>query len=213
LGVLRFDCQFRYATGFALQFAFTAEQGITALVGPSGSGKTTVLKLIAGLLRPVSGSIQLGERCLVDTAKSICLPPEQRAMGLVFQDYQLFPHLNVRQNLEYGLKRRAISNHTGRVQWQHVLEVLELAALLERHPHSLSGGEQQRVALGRAILSHPRMLLLDEPLSALDASLRNTVGSWLANVITEFQLPTLLVSHDPTPVESFAQQVLVMPNR
>lgn len=204
MSLLHFDCRFRRSSRFALDLAFDAGAGVTALVGPSGCGKTTTLRLIAGLLTPDDGRIQLGERVLFDRAKRINLPPEQRSLGLVFQDYQLFPHLTVEQNLRYGLAR----NPKSPIEFAHVVDILELGPLLSAWPHSLSGGESQRTAIGRAILRGPQLLLLDEPLSALDPELRESISGYLERVIGEYQIPTLLVTHDPASIERLAHTTI-----
>ncbi len=174
MSVLRFDCRFSYPTGFGLNFSFAADSGVTALVGPSGSGKTTILNLIAGLLMPTAGSISLNGEALFDSKRGVNLAPEKRGVGYVFQDYQLFPHLSVGQNLRYGQLR---TRHTG-VHFERIISILEVGDLLRRYPYSLSGGQKQRVAVGRALLRNPKLLLLDEPLSALDASLRECRGTF-----------------------------------
>ena len=204
MSLLQFDCRFRHSSRFALNLAFEAGAGVTALVGSSGCGKTTTLRLIAGLLRPDNGRIQLGDRVLFDSAKQVNLPPEQRALGLVFQDYQLFPHLTVEQNLRYGL----IRNPSSRIEFPHLVEILELRPLLSAWPHSLSGGEKQRTAIGRAILRGPQLLLLDEPLSALDPDLRESISGYLQRVIEEYHIPTLLVTHDPHSIERLAHTTI-----
>lgn len=205
---LDFRCRRRYATGFQLDATFSAGRGVTALVGPSGSGKTTILQLIAGLLRPDEGRIQIGEHTLVDTAQGVFLPPEKRAIGFVFQEYRLFPHLTVTDNLLYGSRRTA----RRRFDYQHLLDVLSLGPLVGRKPSSLSGGEKQRVALGRAILREPDFLLLDEPLSALDQELKNEISRYLETVVAEYHLPMLLVSHDQASVSRLAGAVIMMRN-
>jgi molybdate transport system ATP-binding protein len=181
--------------------------GVTAIVGPSGSGKTSILETIAGLLRPHSGAIEFGEQKWLDTRRGICKKPEQRRVGLVFQDHLLFPHLNVERNLRYGRGRRASSNS---IEPRRVIEVLELGDLLERYPRNLSGGEKQRVALGRALLSDPEILLLDEPLAALDESLKDRILTYLERVVAEWHLPTLYVSHSAREVRRLAEQVIVL---
>ena len=201
---LEFHCRHRYATGFALDAAFRAGAGVTALVGPSGSGKTTILQLIAGLLRPEQGHIQIGKHVLVDTSQRVFQPPERRAIGFVFQDYRLFPHLSVAENLLYGSRRTA----RRRFDYPHLLDVLSLAPLVDRRPASLSGGEKQRVALGRAILREPEFLLLDEPLSALDQDLKSEISRYLETVVAEYHLPMLLVSHDQASVSRLADAVI-----
>ncbi|HTQ38209.1 MAG TPA: ATP-binding cassette domain-containing protein [Pirellulales bacterium] len=204
MSVLRFDCRFTYPAGFHLNFTFAAEGGVTALVGPSGSGKTTVLHLIAGLLTPQAGTISLRCKVLFDSKQCVNLRPEQRGVGYVFQDYQLFPHLNVEQNLRYGQRR---TRKTG-VDFDKIVSILELADFLRRPPHSLSGGQKQRVAVGRALLRSPQLLLLDEPLSALDPSLRAAVADHLVKAIEEFHIPTLLVSHDRESIDWLAHTTI-----
>jgi molybdate transport system ATP-binding protein len=207
MSLLQFDCRFRYPSRFALDLAFEAGEGVTALVGPSGSGKTTTLLLIAGLRRPQQGKITLAQRTLFDSATGVNVPPEDRAIGLVFQDYQLFPHLSVEQNLRFGVARSPKS----RIDFGHLVEILELGPLLAAAPHSLSGGEKQRTALGRAILRAPQLLLLDEPLSALDAELRESISGYLQRVISEYRIPTLLVTHDPQSVDRLAHGTIRLP--
>jgi molybdate transport system ATP-binding protein len=203
---LVFDCEFRYSSGFELTLRFETDAEVTALVGPSGCGKTTVLHLIAGLLSPSQGRIALNGRTWVDIQAGICLPPERRAIGLVPQDFQLFPHLSVERNLRYGLRR----NPPGKFAFEHLTDVLELRGLLERRPLELSGGQKQRVAFGRALLRSPDLLLLDEPLSALDESLKATVVEFLQRVFAEYHVPTILVSHDTASVAALAQQRVVL---
>lgn len=189
---LDFNCQFAYPSGFSIALAFRAEEGVTALCGPSGAGKTTVLNLIAGVLRPRSGSIRLGDRVLFDSDTRVNLPLHQRRLGYVFQDYQLFPHLTVRRNVQYGAKRSAGS----KVSFDRLVEILALGPLLDRYPKTLSGGEQQRVALGRAIAGGSEFLLLDEPLSALDAERKSGILEYLETILGEFKLPAIVVTHD-----------------
>jgi len=179
--------------------------GITALVGPSGVGKTSVLMMVAGLLRLDEGRIAVGGQVLCDTAQGLYLPPEQRACGMVFQDHRLFPHLSVQANLRYGIGRG-----------QAAMGLAEMAAflgiepLLRRMPRSLSGGEAQRVALGRALLSAPRFLLLDEPLSALDEERSGQIMALIERIRDELALPILYVSHDRAEVARLADQVVEM---
>jgi molybdate transport system ATP-binding protein len=204
MSVLVFDCRFRYDSGFALDLAFEMESGVTALVGPSGSGKTTVLNLIAGLLRPPSGRIVLRDKRLYCSSEHINVPPEERQVGYVFQDYQLFPHLSVEQNLRYA-QRRARHEH---FSFAKTVEILDLGELLQRPPTSLSGGQKQRVAIGRAILRGANLLLLDEPFSALDAELRRSISQYMTRAIAEFHIPTLLVSHDVETVKGIASATI-----
>jgi molybdate transport system ATP-binding protein len=206
MSLLHFDCRFRYPTGFALETKFSAGAGVTALVGPSGQGKTTILNLIAGLLTPSAGRIELKEQVLFDSTQRINLPPNRRNVGYVFQDYQLFPHLTVEQNLRYGLRR---SQRAG-PYLETVVDVLELGIVLARYPSQLSGGQKQRVALGRAILRNPNLLLLDEPLSALDVAMRESIADYLLRAIHEFHVPTLLVSHDQESIERFEATIVTL---
>lgn len=206
MNLLHFNCQHHYASGFELNAAFETGSGVTALFGPSGSGKTTVLGLIAGTLRPRRGHVRLGDRVLVDTANRIWLPPERRQVGLVFQDHLLFPHLSVRDNLEYGRKRRP----SRPVDFGRVVEILELGELLGRYPATLSGGQKQRTALGRALLRGPELLLLDEPLTALDSELKERILFYLERVLDEYRLPTVYVSHDRADVGRLAERVVVL---
>jgi molybdate transport system ATP-binding protein len=204
MSILRFDCRFNYPGGFALDLAFSAERGVTALVGPSGSGKTTVLNLIAGLLAPTEGVITLGDETLFSSTAVINLPPNRRDVGYVLQDYQLFPHLSVAENLRYGQRRARRPS----ASFSDVVATLELGKLLNRSPASLSGGQSQRVAVGRALLRSPRILLLDEPTNALDVDMRRNVGELVTRVIETYHVPTLLVSHDRDSVASLADATL-----
>lgn len=207
MSVLQFDCRFAYPTGFTLDFKFEAEPGITALVGPSGSGKTTILHSIAGLLVPASGRIVLNHRVLVDSVAKVNVPSCSRRVGLVFQDYQLFPHLTVEGNLGYGASRSASAGK----DLSRVVDTLELGPLLGRFPATLSGGQKQRVALGRAIAAAPSILLLDEPVSALDDPLKANVFELLAETLKRFPIPTLLVTHDLPLVERMASSIVRLP--
>lgn len=200
---LSFDCEFVHPSGFHLRARFEMGPGVTALYGASGSGKTTILMLIAGLIRPRRGSIVLNDRVLTDVEKKIHLPPEKRNIGFVFQQHCLFPHMSVRQNLEYGLRRQQ-----RRSDLKHVVEILEIGDLLARAPHTLSGGQRQRVALGRALLRNPELLLLDEPLTALDEPLQERILAYLKRVLHEYNLPTLFVSHDSGHVRALARRVV-----
>jgi molybdate transport system ATP-binding protein len=203
---LQFDCQLRFDSGFELSAQFDAEDGVTALFGPSGSCKTTILNLIAGALRPQTGAIRLDGRALVETRSRIFLPPEQRRVGVVFQEALLFPHLTVRQNLLFGHQRRgARPMDPGRVA-----AVLEIGELFDRRPDSLSGGQRQRVALGRALLDGPELLLMDEPLAALDEGLKDRILTYLERAVAEWHIPTIFVSHDRDDVSRFAERVVVI---
>jgi molybdate transport system ATP-binding protein len=167
---------------------------VTVLFGPSGAGKTTVLRCVAGLERPDRGAIRFRDETWFDSERGIDLPPQQRRAGLLFQDYALFPHLTVAANIAYGLGQ--LTNVERRQRVRETLALLQLELLADRRPSQLSGGEKQRVALGRALAPRPRVLLLDEPLSALDAPARETLRSELRRLLTHFAQPTLLVTHD-----------------
>ena len=182
----------RGARTIAARFATTG--GITALFGPSGAGKTSVLDMVAGLLRPDAGRIAVGGEVLFDSAAGIDLPPERRRCGYVFQDLRLFPHRKVRDNLLFGWRRAPPA-----ARWLALDEAtafLGIAHLLERLPASLSGGEAQRVAIGRALLSGPRFLAMDEPLSSLDHARRDEILRVVERIRDELNLPILYVSHE-----------------
>jgi molybdate transport system ATP-binding protein len=190
-----------------LDVDLTLPAGMTALLGPSGAGKTRTLDVVAGLLAPVTGLVAIDEEVLTDTARGVAVPPHRRRIGYVFQDSRLFPHLTVRQNLEYGrwLARR---RRDGSVTFDGLVSLLALGPLLGRHPARLSGGEQRRVALGRALLSSPRLLLLDEPLGSLDAGKRQEVLPYLDTLIAELRLPMIYVTHDSREIEGRASAVV-----
>jgi molybdate transport system ATP-binding protein len=183
---------------------FHAEGGLTALLGPSGAGKTSLLNAIAGLLRPAEGVITVDADVLLDTKAGIAVPPPRRRIGYMFQEPRLFPHLNVRHNLMYG--RRFATSRT--IAESDVVELLGLGALLSRSPGQLSGGEKQRVALGRALLSGPRLLLLDEPLASVDARRKDEILPYLDRLRAELSLPTVYVTHNVDEVLSRADRVL-----
>jgi len=193
--------------GFRLDAAFESDgSGVVALFGRSGCGKTTLVDILAGLLAPDSGIVRLDETVLVDTARGICLPPERRRIGYVFQDARLFPHLNVAANLRYGQRRAG----GGPIGFDEVVALLGLEALLARRPHALSGGERQRVAIGRALLAQPRLLLLDEPLASLDAARRDEVLPYLERLRDVFAIPMIYVSHQFDEVLRIATQVVLL---
>lgn len=167
-------------------------QGITGIFGPSGSGKTSLLHAIAGLAAPGEGKIKVESRVLFDAKKRINLPVEKRNIGYVFQEGRLFPHMNVEKNLLYGLKK----NGSNKVKFDEVVSLLNLKHLLQSKPGRISGGERQRTALGRSLLSSPDILLLDEPFSAVDINLRNQILPFIIRIQEKFQIPILVVSHD-----------------
>ncbi|MEZ6092253.1 MAG: ABC transporter ATP-binding protein [Pirellulaceae bacterium] len=179
----------------------------TVLFGPSGCGKTTVLRTLAGLERPENGRITFNSDVWVDASQSICLSPQERGIGFCFQDYALFPHLNVRQNVGYGLRAGVVDRERTIAE---MLERFQLAGTEDRFPRQLSGGQQQRVALARALVRRPRMLLLDEPLSSLDASLRDELRGKLRQTLRDFEIPVVLVTHDRLEAMALADQLIVM---
>lgn len=182
--------------------------GLTALVAPSGAGKTSVLDAVAGLLRPVHGRIAVAGEVLFDSAAQRSLVPEARRCGYVFQDLRLFPHRSVRDNLLYGW-HLARPDH----RWMtldEALGFLGIGHLLERRPDTLSGGEAQRVAIGRALLSGPRFLLMDEPLSSLDPQRRAGIAAVIARIRDELALPILYVSHDPAEIAGLATRTVAL---
>jgi molybdate transport system ATP-binding protein len=193
---------------FAVEARFTTDHGITALFGPSGSGKTTILSAIAGVVRPRQGRIVLNDRVLFDAAAHINLAPEHRRIGTVFQDRRLFPHLSVEGNLLYGYNRLA-----PQARAQHpadVIAMLELSPFLGRKPLSLSGGEQQRVAIGRALLMSPQLLLMDEPLASLDARRKAEILPYLERLRDSATMPILYVSHDEREVARLAKRTIAV---
>jgi molybdate transport system ATP-binding protein len=206
MGRLHFDVRFSYPSGFELNASFEAGEGVTALFGPSGSGKSTILSLIAGALPPASGGIRLGDLTLVDTQSGVFLPPDQRRLGIVFQDHLLFPHMTVKKNLLFGWNRR----NARPIDLTRVVEILEIGELLDRLPATLSGGQRQRVAAGRAILRGPELLLLDEPLAALDEGLKDRILIFLERAFLEWRIPTLFVSHDQSDVIRMANHLVLL---
>lgn len=206
--------------GFTLRVEFQAPTpGIVALFGRSGCGKTTLIDIISGLLAPDEGHVELDDTVLTDTRRRISVPVEQRGIGYVFQDARLFPHLSVRGNLHYGLKRISqneakpgtrSARHTSSIPFYEIVSLLGLSHLLERRPHQLSGGERQRVALGRALLSQPRLLLLDEPLAPLDVARREEVLPYLEVLRERLAMPIVYVSHQFEEVLRLATHVVLM---
>ena len=184
--------------------------GVTTLVGPSGAGKSTVLRLVAGLLRPDTGSIRLGETLLDDTARRYHLPPGRRDIGLLFQEYALFPHLSVAENVAYGLRARRVPGPERRARVAAILERLQIGTLAGERPGRLSGGQRQRVALARALVTGPRALLLDEPLAALDVQTRAAVRGELRALLADLAIPTLLVTHDYADAVVFRERIVIL---
>lgn len=192
---------------FELDVAFKSAAHVTALSGPSGSGKTTILNAIAGLTRPPYGRIVISDRVLVDTSKGVYVPRHKRRVGYVFQDARLFPHLNVERNLKYG---RWLSG--GKAPLEPVVDLLGIGHLLKRAPRLLSGGEAQRVAIGRALLADPALLLLDEPLSALDQQRREEILPFLEALPKTTGVPILYISHSRDEIARLAGKIVRLQN-
>jgi molybdate transport system ATP-binding protein len=198
----------RESAEFTLDVDFQAAAGVTALFGPSGAGKTITLDCIAGFVRPAEGRIQLDEAVLFDHAAAVHLPPRERRCGYVFQNYALFPHLTLRENLEFAAERIPRLERHRRVS--EMIERFRLADAAGRKPYELSGGQKQRCSIGRALLAAPKLLLLDEPARGLDAPLRSEFYSVLRQVRAEFSTPILLVSHDLNECFELAGEMLVI---
>jgi molybdate transport system ATP-binding protein len=195
--------------GFGLDVAFTGpESGITALFGPSGAGKSMVVNAMAGIVDVDAGHVRLGATTVIDTATGTLVPPRRRRFGYVFQDARLFPHMTVKDNLLYGWRRSPPAER--RIDVDHVVALLGLAPLLERRPRGLSGGEAQRVGLGRALLAQPRLLLMDEPLAALDVRLKAEILPYIERLRDAFGLPIVYVSHSIEEVTRLADTLIVL---
>ena len=204
---MKLRCRIPLAT-FELNIDVMFDARVTAIFGPSGSGKTTLLDAIAGLRHLSDGEIEIDGRVLFSSARGIHLPPRQRDIGYVPQEGALFPHLSVRRNIAFGAERK--TDAVMPISMGHVLEILEISHLADRPIAKLSGGEAQRVALARAILSHPRLLLLDEPLAALDIGLKEKILPYLGRVRDEFHIPMIYVTHNLTEVLTLADWVLMI---
>jgi molybdate transport system ATP-binding protein len=194
--------------GFSLQATFESEGRVTGLFGASGAGKTSLVNMIAGLLKPDRGTIAIDGETLDDVAAGVHIPAHRRRIGYVFQEARLFPHLDVRQNLDYGRRMNRLDDDP--VQRQRVTDLLDIGHLLERRPGKLSGGERQRVALGRALLSKPRLLLLDEPLGALDEGRRAEILPYLVRLRDEARVPMVYVSHDAAEMRQLATHIVLL---
>jgi iron(III) transport system ATP-binding protein len=191
--------------------SFEAQKGqIVALLGASGSGKTTLLRCVAGLERPEEGFVKIGNKVAMDSSAGIGLPPEERNIGLVFQSYALWPHRTVFENVAYGLKLRKVDSARITQRVQSILDKLGLGHLKDRYPDQLSGGQQQRVAICRALVYEPSVLLMDEPLSNLDAKLREEARYWIRKLILDLQLCAILVTHDQTEALAVADHILLL---
>ncbi len=196
---------------FHLSLSFVAEVGrTTVLLGESGSGKTTVLRLLAGLLSPQSGHIALDQVVYFDGESRVAVPPQERPFGYVFQDYVLFPHLNVFENVAFGLRAQHFPRRILRQRVGEALERVHLAGLDQRRPAQLSGGQQQRVAIARALALRPKLLLLDEPLAALDVQTRREVRQELRHILADVNITTILVTHQYLEALVFGHQILVL---
>lgn len=187
-----------------------AATGVTALFGPSGAGKTSIVNMVAGLMKPDAGRIVINEDCLFDSARRIDLPPEKRHIGYVFQDGRLFPHLTVRANLVYGMRQTSTERRF--VTLDEVVDLLGIEALLKRRPAKLSGGEKQRVAIGRALLTSPALLLMDEPLASLDAARKAEVLPFITRLSNRFSIPILYVSHDLDEILNLSSHLVILEN-
>ncbi|MBE90621.1 MAG: molybdenum ABC transporter ATP-binding protein [Rhodospirillaceae bacterium] len=193
----------------ALKLAVDVElppQGLTVFFGPSGSGKTSVVNLMSGLMKPDAGYIKVGDHVLFDSEKKFSVPPFKRRIGYIFQEARLFPHLTVRANLNYGYSDGL------QIRFDEVVELLGIEHLLARRPHHLSGGEKQRVAIGRSLLTNPNLLLMDEPLSALDELRKEEIIPFIIRVRDEFFTPIIYVTHAMKEVERLANTIVVMKN-
>lgn len=204
---LKFSAKHRFEE-FEIDADFETEQGVTALFGRSGSGKTSILKMISGLITPQVGDITFNGDIIYSSKSGQSLAPHKRGFGYVFQEPRLFPHLNIRQNLKYGawMQRKNVSHR----EFGRISELLGLSDLLDRQPHNLSGGEQQRVAIGRALLSSPRLLLMDEPLSSLDQARKAEILPFLEDLCANTKVPIVYVSHSVSEVMRLANQVILL---
>jgi len=193
---------------FTVSARFESASGVTALFGPSGSGKTSIINMIAGLMTPDRGRIAIDGEPLFDSAAGVAVPAHRRRIACVFQDGRLFPHLSVAHNLDYGRWMSGLPRDEA--QFKHVIELLDIAPLLKRRPGALSGGEHQRVALGRALLMKPRLLLLDEPLASLDAARKREILPYFMRLRDDTKLPMVYVSHDAAEVKMLANRVVML---
>lgn len=200
------------ARTFTLDAQFTSDSQRIVIYGPSGAGKSQLMKAVAGLMTPDAGRIALDGRCLFDRAGGVDLAPQQRQVGYLFQDYALFPHLNVRQNIAFGLARGWFNPHARAddAAVRHWLQAFELEHVAHQFPHELSGGQRQRVALARALVPDPQALLLDEPFAALDPSLRARMRSELDALQRRLAIPMILITHDPDDARAFGEHILRM---
>lgn len=193
---------------FNLAISFTSDGLVTGLFGNSGAGKTSIVNMIAGLTKPDRGRISLDGDVLDDSASGLHVPPHRRRIGYVFQDARLFPHLSVRQNLDYGRRMNGL-DHDASAE-KHTIDLLDIGHLLDRRPAQLSGGERQRVALGRALLAKPRLLLLDEPLGSLDEERKAEILPYFIRLRDDASVPMVFVSHDAGEMRRLATNVVIL---
>jgi molybdate transport system ATP-binding protein len=199
---------FKQLGEFSVEASFVSEGRVTGLFGASGAGKTSLVNMIAGLLRPDRGVIAIDNETLDDTAAHVHVPAHRRRIGYVFQDARLFPHLDVRRNLDYGRRMNGLAED--QVQHARVTDLLDIGGLMDRRPGKLSGGERQRVALGRALLSRPRLLLLDEPLGSLDEERKVEILPYLERLRDEAGIPMVYVSHDAGELRQLATRIVML---
>jgi len=205
--MLRVDVS-RQLGEFSIEASFSSEGRVTGLFGASGAGKTSLVNMIAGLLRPDRGSIAIDGEKLDDSVARTHVPAHRRRIGYVFQDARLFPHLDVRHNLDYGRRMNRLADDPA--QRARVTDLLDIGSLLDRRPGQLSGGERQRVALGRALLAQPRLLLLDEPLGSLDEERKVEILPYLVRLRDEAGIPMVYVSHDAGELRQLATQIAML---
>ena len=213
LDIQNLSKQFQPPTWVLKDMNLTLEAGkFSGLLGPSGCGKTTLLRIIAGLEEPTTGSVKLGGECLVDSKSKINLPPEKRKIGMVFQSYAVWPHLNVFENIAFPLRVRGLKLPEIESKVMPMLKCVQLEGFEKRNPSQLSGGQQQRVALARALVQEPRLLLLDEPLSNLDANLRASMRSEIRELQKELNITAIIVTHDWKDARDLCDEVVIFQN-
>ncbi len=207
-------CKHKFPDGFGIDIDLSCQVRAMALFGPSGSGKTTLLSTIAGIFTPDEGRVMIDKQVLFESRRKIWIPPEKRSIGVTNQHSLLFEHKTVLENLEFGMpKRRRWKRKIGcrkEIEFNDVVGILELDELLDRYPRTLSGGEQRRVAIGRAVLSQPRLLILDEPFSALDQMLKIKILMYLKKVIDLWNIPTIIITHSRSVVKELADSVVIL---
>lgn len=197
-----------HAGTFPITARFQSRAAVTGIAGPSGSGKTSLLKMIAGLIKPDAGHIRIGGQPLFDKDMNINLKPEERRIGMVFQDARLFPHMRVLANLTYGTKARGLPVNAKELD--QITRLLGIEHLLKRYPGRLSGGERQRVSIGRVLMASPRIMILDEPLTSVDRERRDVVLPFVIDYCTAENIPVLLVSHDEADIARYCQKTIYM---